>query len=182
MCDSNIVGGSDQLGGVLPTGGPAAEAPEGCPAAALPCLFVTTALEQGKQEEEKPLPGPRKKQADALTENIKWMASTFGKERIGFLTLTLGDFEAGGRYRNLRDRREAQRRFHSLMTNVVTKRYQCGVTITERHRNKGIHFHLAVACGSDIRGEIDFGRLAFHRRVVMASRFRVRIIRRQMMR
>ena len=116
--------------------------------AALPCLFVTTASEQGKQEEEKPLPGPRKKQADALTENIKWMASAFGKERIGFLTLTLGDVDAGGRYRNLRDRREAQRRFHSLMTNVVTKRYQCGVTITERHRNKGIHFHLAVVCGS----------------------------------
>jgi hypothetical protein len=137
-------------------GGPAAEAPGGCPAAALPCLFVTTASERGKQEEEKPLPGPRKKQADALTENIKWMASTFGKEGIGFLTLTLGDFEAGGRYRNLRDRKEAQRRFHSLMTNVVTKRYQCGVTITERHRNKGIHFHLAVVCGRDIHGEIDF--------------------------
>jgi hypothetical protein len=137
-------------------GGPKAEAPAGCPASALPCLFVTTASEQKKEEEEKPLPGPRKKQADALTENIKWMASVFGKERVGFLTLTLGDIETGGRFRNLRDRKEAQRRFHSLMTNVVTKRYHCGVTITERHRNKGIHFHLAVACESDIRGEIDF--------------------------
>jgi hypothetical protein len=34
------------------------------------------------------LPGPRKKQAEALTQNILWMAETFGKERIGFLTLT----------------------------------------------------------------------------------------------
>src|SRR5690348_15374398 len=59
--------------------------------AALPCLTVTTALEQEKGEDEKPLPGPRKKQADALTENIKWMASVLGKERVGFLTLTLGD-------------------------------------------------------------------------------------------
>jgi len=102
------------------------------------------------------LPGPRKKQADALTENIKWMATTCGQERVGFLTLTLGDLDAGGRYRNLRDRKEAQRRFHSLLSNVIAKRYQCGVTVTERHRNGGIHFHLAVVCAGDIRGDIDF--------------------------
>jgi hypothetical protein len=84
------------------------------------------------------------------------MAETFGKERVGFLTLTLGDLDAGGRYRNLRDRKEAQRRFHSLLTNVIAERYQCGVTITERHDNKGIHFHLAVVCAQDIRGQMDF--------------------------
>jgi hypothetical protein len=102
------------------------------------------------------LPGPRKKQADALTENIKWMADTFGKELVGFLTLTVGDVEAGGRFRNLRDRKQAQKRFHSLLTNVIAKRYACGLTITERHRNGGIHFHLAVVCAQDIRGNIDF--------------------------
>ena len=84
------------------------------------------------------------------------MAETLGKERIGFLTLTLGDKDAGGRFRNLRDRKQAQKRFHSLLTNVITKRYPCGVTITERHENRGIHFHLCVACQGDIRGEIDF--------------------------
>ena len=125
-------------------------------AAALPCLFVTTASEQKNGELEKPLPGPRKKQAEALTENIQWLAETFGPERIGFLTLTLGDVDAGGRYRNLRDRKEAQRRFHSLLTNVIAKRYPRGVTVTERHKNLGLHFHLAVACANDIRGQIDF--------------------------
>ena len=84
------------------------------------------------------------------------MAETFGEDRIGFLTLTVGDWEAGGRYRNLRDRKEAQRRFHSLLSNVIARRYQCGVTITERHVNGGIHFHLAVVCVSDIRGQIDY--------------------------
>jgi len=128
----------------------------GQPPAALPCHFVTTASEEKKEEEKPPLPGPRKKQADALTENIKWLAQTFGQERIGFLTLTLGDVDAGGRYRNLRDRKKAQRRFHSLLTNVLAPRYQCGVTITERHVNLGIHFHLAVVCAADIRGQIDF--------------------------
>ena len=84
------------------------------------------------------------------------MAETFGKERIGFLTLTLGDVDAGGRFRNLRDRKEAQRRFHSLLTNEISKRYVCGVIVTERHKNGGIHFHLATACKEDIRGQIDF--------------------------
>jgi hypothetical protein len=102
------------------------------------------------------LPGPRKKQAEALTQNILWMADTFGKERIGFLTLTLGDFETGGRFRNLRDRKEAQRRFHSLMTNEISKRYDCDVTVTERHKNLGLHFHLVVVCKEDIYGQIDF--------------------------
>jgi hypothetical protein len=138
-------------------GGLAAEAPEGCPAAGpLPCLFVTTASKEKEKEETPPLPGPRKKQADALTENIKCLAKTFGNERIGFLTLTLGDFDAGGRYRNLRDRKQAQRRFHSLLTNVIARRYQCGATVTERHFNLGLHFHLVVVCRVDIRGQIDF--------------------------
>jgi hypothetical protein len=117
--------------------GPAADAPAGGAAAALPCLSVTTASKENEKEETPPLPGPRRKQAHALTENIKWMAETFGEDRIGFLTLTVGDWEAGGRYRNLRDRKEAQRRFHSLLSNVIARRYQCGVTITERYGGEG---------------------------------------------
>src|ERR1700734_2572208 len=108
------------------------------PAVVLPCLFETTA----SKDESRPLPGPRRKQAEALSQNIQWMAERFGKERIGFLTLTLGDVDSGGRFRNLRDRKEAQRRFHSLLTNKISKRYSCGVIVTERHKNGGIHFHL----------------------------------------
>jgi hypothetical protein len=61
-----------------------------------------------------------------------------------------------GRYRNLRDRKKAQRRFHSLMTHELSRHFVCGVTVTERHTNQGIHFHLAVVCQGDIRGNIDF--------------------------
>ena len=134
---------------------PGAERPSRAarPGLPLPCLFVTTATD----EERKVLPGPLKKQMEAWTQNVKWMAETFGADRLGFLTLTLGDVDSGGRYRNLKDRKEAQRRFHSLMAGIIAKRYQCGGTITERHRNGGIHFHLAVVCKSDIRGQIDFG-------------------------
>jgi hypothetical protein len=47
-------------------------------------------------------------------------------------------------------------RVHSLLTNVIARRYQCGATVTERHFNQGLHFHLVVVCGVDIRGQIDF--------------------------
>jgi len=47
------------------------------------------------------------------------MAKTFAKDRIGFFKLTLGDLDSGGRYCNVRDRNEAQRRFHSLLSNVI---------------------------------------------------------------
>ena len=30
------------------------------------------------------------------------------------------------------------------------------LSLLERHKNKGIHFHLAVVCKEDIRGQIDF--------------------------
>lgn len=107
---------------IIETEGQAAEPPAGGPAAALPCLFVTTAPEKKQGEENGPLPGPRKKQADALTENIKWLGKIFGGNRIAFGTLTVGDFDAGGRFRNLRDRKKAQKRIHSLLTHVISKR------------------------------------------------------------
>jgi hypothetical protein len=135
-------------------GGPGQSGASAPPASALPCLSVTTASDEASPT---PLPGPRKKQAEALTKNIQWMSETFGKERIGFLTLTVGDKTTGGKFWNLRDRKEAQRRFHSLLTNAIAKRYQCGVVVTERHKNRGIHFHLAIVCKEDIRGQIDFG-------------------------
>jgi hypothetical protein len=57
---------------------------------------------------------------------------------------------------NLRDRKEAQRRFHSLLTNKISKRYQCGVIVTHQHESGGLHFHLAIVTQEDIRGNIDF--------------------------
>jgi hypothetical protein len=102
------------------------------------------------------MPGPRKKQAQAFTDNLVWLSDAFGRDHIDFLTLTLGDKDANSKFHNVRDRKEAQRRFHSFMTNELSKRYQCGVTITERHENRGLHLHLAVVTRPDIRGNIDF--------------------------
>ena len=101
------------------------------------------------------LPGTKRKQAAALAFNVRWMAETFGAERIGFLTLTCGDSTPEG-FKKISERREASRRFNSLLTHVIRERYQCGVIVTERHRDGGIHFHLVCVVGGDIRGGIDF--------------------------
>lgn len=107
------------------------------------------------EENHSSLPGPKKKQAQALSQNIKWLAESFGIERVGFLTLTCGDQTPEG-FKKISARREASRRFNSLLTHIIRRRYQCGVVVTERHKDGGIHFHLVVATGRDIRGDIDF--------------------------
>lgn len=94
------------------------------------------------------LPGPRRKQAEALTQNILWLARTFGAERIGFLTLTFAD--------DCKSRAEASRRFNSALTNAIRRRYKCGVVVSERTKRGVIHFHLVVPTGADIRTGINF--------------------------
>lgn len=107
------------------------------------------------------LPGPRKKQAEALAQNIRWMVETHGAETVGFITLTPG-FLVSGIFRKVTERIEASRRMNSLLTNVVRRRYKCGVVVQERHKSGSIHYHLIVATGKDIRGTIDF-EAAFRR-------------------
>lgn len=99
------------------------------------------------QGESIALPGPKKRQAEALFQNIKWLAETFGPETIGFLTLTFA--------KPCFSRRIASRRFNSVL-NILRKRYRCGVTVSERHKSGAIHFHLVVTVGRDIRTGIDF--------------------------
>lgn len=103
-----------------------------------------------KVETVKEMPGPKKKQAEALSQNVQWMAETFGIERIGFLTITCGDW-VGKKFVKVSDREEASRRFNSLMTHVVRKRYRCGVTVQERHADGGIHFHLICVAPGNLR-------------------------------
>lgn len=102
------------------------------------------------------MPGTKRKQAAALAFNVRWMAEKFGAEKIAFLTLTCGDTGPSGEFQKISTRRESSRRFNSLLTNVIRERYQCGVVVTERHRDGGIHFHLVCVVGGDIRSGIDF--------------------------
>ena len=75
-------GDGGRLAGGTPGG--AGRAPAG-----VACQTVTTAYRKEEKEEKSPLPGTKKKQADALVKNIGWLSETFGPERIGFGTLTV---------------------------------------------------------------------------------------------
>jgi hypothetical protein len=90
--------------------------------------------------------------AFALAENIRMLAARFGVERLGFLTLTFRD--------HVTDIREAQRRFNSLRTHVLSERYAASIAVPERMLTKRVHFHLIVVCPADIRTGVDFKAIA----------------------
>jgi len=115
---------------------------------------VITELLKAAATAEQRMPGTKAKQAAALAYNIRWMADTFGIERVGFLTLTVGD-TVKGKFIHVKERAEASRRFNSIL-NRIRERYLCGVVVTERHRNGGIHFHLVVALKFDAKTGFDF--------------------------
>lgn len=100
------------------------------------------------------MPGTKAKQAKALAFNIRWAGETFGVEKLGFLTLTVGD-SVNGRWVGVSDRAEASRRFNSIL-NRIRERYRCGVIVTERHKSGAIHFHLLVVLREDIKTGFDF--------------------------
>lgn len=115
---------------------------------------MITAWEKASKSDGLKMPGTKAKQAKALAYNIKWLADTFGVERVGFLTLTVGD-KVNGKFVHVKERAEASRRFNSIL-NRIRERYRCGVVVTERHKNGGIHFHLVVALPFDARTGFDF--------------------------
>lgn len=76
------------------------------------------------------------------------MARVYGLEHLGFLTLTFAE--------HITDPREAQKRYNSLRTGVLKKRYLDFVRVIERQKSGRIHYHLVVALGADIRTGFDF--------------------------
>ena len=95
------------------------------------------------------LTGSQRRGALVLETEIQGLARDYGLERLGFLTLTFPD--------QVTDIREAQRRFNSLNSNVLRKRYPGrGVGIWERQKTGRIHFHLVVVLPGDIRTGFDF--------------------------
>jgi len=101
------------------------------------------------------LDGSQRKTAYALEKNVARMVHEAGFEKIGFLTLTVGDSEAGG-FRQIWDSEEASRRINSLSAGILRDLFKRAVIVTERHKSGAIHFHLIVECSDDIRTGFDF--------------------------
>ena len=90
----------------------------------------------------------QKNVAELLHLTIKNLAEKHGIERIGFLTLT---FEERGI-----PAQEAQRRWRSLRTNVLNKRYPKLVKVKERQQDGTIHYHVVCVLPVDIRTGVNF--------------------------
>ena len=93
------------------------------------------------------LSGSCKKMGRVIELEVQRLAKTYSVERLGFLTLTFRD-DVGSIH-------EAQRRFHSLLTNCLSQHFKGGITVWERFGH-GIHFHMIVVVDEDIRTGFDF--------------------------
>lgn len=131
----------DEEGQVAPRHGPQGHGEGGAP---LPCLYSNISI----TKPSKRLSTQHRKAASALAWNVQSMAEKWGLENLGFLTLTFAD--------HVTDIREAQRRFNSLQTNVINKRYEAWLGVWERQKSGRVHFHLLVVMGSDIRTGFDW--------------------------
>ena len=83
--------------------------------------------------------------------NTRTAVERWGVEKTAALVLTFAE--------NVVDKKEAERRFHSLSTHVIEPRYGQAVKVAERQEERGrkngdlgaVHFHLLVKCPVDIK-------------------------------
>lgn len=89
-----------------------------------------------------------RRSAFVLKESVTLLATRYGLEKLGFLTLTFRE--------HILCPREAQRRLNSLLSNVVKPRYRDYLGVMERQKSGRIHYHLLVVLDHDIRTGFDF--------------------------
>jgi len=83
----------------------------------------------------------------ALRLRIEWMVRTYGVERVGLQTMTVRD--------NVTDRKEFERRFKSIATNIFPEIYLDWLRVFERQQRGAWHAHVVVATKMDIRTGTD---------------------------
>ena len=89
------------------------------------------------------------KKQKTLTGNVQYWADKLGVENLGFLTLTFKD--------NLRDKKEAQRRWNNLNRTISRDgKFTSLVKVLEVQKRGAFHYHLLVNIGQDIRTDFDF--------------------------
>jgi len=93
------------------------------------------------------LPGRLRKKMFAIRTRIEFLVQTYGLERVGLQTLTIRE--------NVTDRKEFQRRFKSISTNVFPKIYEDWIRVFERQQRGAWHAHVVVATKRDIRTGTD---------------------------
>lgn len=110
----------------------------------------------------KMLTGSQAKTAWALRYNCQRLCEDNPIESIGFLTLTVGSYDAEGKFQQVWDAWEASRRMNNLCRRFLPDIFSQCIVATERHASGAIHFHLlGVLRGlPDIRTGYDFNQVS----------------------
>lgn len=117
----------------------------------VPCLYSnisTEPTEDTPPDNLRTLTPYHKKAAHALAENVERFCSLYGIDNCGFLTLTFAE--------NIKDHREASRRFNSMNTHYMSQVYGQWIWARERQKRGAWHYHLVVQCKGDIRTGFDW--------------------------
>ena len=115
--------------------------------APLPCLNSNISI--GDPAEPLPQLSPyHQKSAFVLGENVHRFCSLYGLDNCGFLTLTFAD--------NVKDHKEASRRFNSMNSNFLSSFYGEWIWARERQKRGAWHYHLVIECKGDVRTGFDW--------------------------
>jgi hypothetical protein len=141
--------------------GPTLAPAEPGPVAALPCQRSNNCIEENKSTADSLSPYRRKSRHRVILA-VEWMVKKYGVNHVGLLTLTFGVPGSGRGSQATRELRElakdlefVQKRWHSLNTNIIARRYADWICILETHRDGVWHFHVVVATAADIRTGTD---------------------------
>lgn len=83
-----------------------------------------------------------------LAQNTQKFIDQYGLEKIGFLTLTFAQ--------NIKDHKEAYRRFNTLRKHFLNFHFSAWIRVSERQKRGAWHFHILVNTQKDIRTGFDF--------------------------
>jgi hypothetical protein len=138
--------------------GPGRSGPPGPPASALIYQKSNSGAENspsvqkpdvkpGFAEAPKTMPSRLPKKGFSIEKRIQWMAEKYGRDCLGFQTLTVRE--------NLTDGRELNRRFKSLTRHVFLRLYHDWLRVYERQKRGAWHIHVVAALKIDIRTGCD---------------------------
>jgi hypothetical protein len=122
-------------------------------AASLPCHYSN----KGNRDRLHPIQSNHCKSAFALAWNIEFFFENFGVDRCICITLTLP--EAGLPHE------EIQKRYKSIRTGVLDRRYQHWLCVVGFGSNGRMHFHIIAVGSKDVRTDCDFPEYQRRKRV-----------------
>lgn len=103
------------------------------------------------------LTGTQAKTKRCIEINVEKMAREVGVGRVGFLTLTVGDWcDEAQKFVQVWSIEEANKRIHTIARRFLPSLFRRWVIVTERHVSGAVHFHLCVELPFECREGYDW--------------------------